>query len=760
VDVCYCEAKHVQSFYASIARGQERDFDCYEDRVLILDEVDALVIDEGPNEAFVYPNKELSRMATSCADMLKKGATPQDLDMLRSLDHPSSQRVCREVVEEWNRGMKMNPGEQFVYSKEIGRYIGLQSGRANPKAWSLALECRNFQDGLSREIMFQERLFVMSRPRVFRKYYRILGLSGSIGSEAERSFLKQTYSASFFEVPPFLKTCRGSPFHEPVPVPLGDLRRAVYVEETPEAQLKRLAEVALTAREKVPVLVIAKDRSHSDFLVEGLRNACRSRGLGGNSHDLVRSLARTLYEADPEQWKENLNRSTLPLGDGQHGGKAWRITVTDPRGGRGTDYRVDFRDVDDAGGLLLIPTMIPTSQRDWTQFLGRTARQDRKGQYCAVLCATDYDKLSRKYKEPLPVRGGLDTIEAVLSWGDREVAERIRKSAALYNCGVRMNELCEIIFSKQQHVLDCPEVRERMVDVCQRHRFMSVQEIDAAFSKILNVEPSTVPTSARDMGRPAEPPGWGVDIPHAAIPKEAFGRKASFSAAPPLAHVQGITAQLNKVEVPRFVVFCIDWSASMMSQDTGKRGETRFGACIDRVQRILQEQVRENDIVSVVGFGASYETSVQPTSRGHDPHRIEKIIGSLKPSTAGGTCFFDAVAHSLRMLKSSEHAPLDSPRWLICLTDGDDIGSRKENENGEVVARMLNEDINKLNMIMITVGKLKANNLRIISSWTDQVARSGGHGQHLSEKDAVSIGKAFEVVAEALAADVGGAIEC
>jgi Mg-chelatase subunit ChlD len=653
----------------------------------------------------------------------------------------------------------MTAGEQFVYSKETGRYIGLQSGRANPKAWSLALECRNFQDGLSREIVFQERLFVMSRPRVFRKYHRILGLSGSIGSEAERKFLGQTYSASFFEVPHFLKTCRGSPFHEPVPAALGVSRRAAYVEDTPEAQLKRLAEVVLTAREKVPVLVIARDRAHSDFLVEGLRSACRVRGLG-NSEDLVRSLARTLYEADPEQWKENLNRSTLPLGDGHHGGSSWRITVTDPRGGRGTDYRVDFKDVDDAGGLLLIPTVIPTSQRDWTQFLGRTARQDRKGQFCAVLCTTDYEKLSRKYKEPLPVKGGLDTIEAVLSWGDREVSDRIRKSAALYNCGMRMNEICEFIFSQQQHLLECPDSREHIVEICQRHRFMSVQEIDEAFKKIGKFDPSVVPTLAKDMGRPAELPGSGADVHNAYIPTETFGRKASLQLwTPPLSDTPH-KAQQVKVEIPRFVVFCLDCSASMMSQDTGKRGETRFGACVDRVQRILREQVREHDIVSILGFGAKLDTSVQPTRRGNDLHRLEGLISNLTPHTAGGTCFFDAVAHSLQMMTSGEHAPPESPRWLICLTDGDDIGSRRENENGEIVARMLDSENDKLNMIMITVGKLKSKNLRIIDSWSDQVARNGGHGQHLSEKDAVSIGKAFEVVAEALAADVGGAIEC
>merc|ERR1719195_1652498 len=168
------------------------------------------------------------------------------------------------MTKEWNRGKQMKAGEEFVYSKEMGRYCSLHAGRANAKDWSLALECRNFQDKLSTEILFQERLFVMSRPRVFRKYHRILGLSGSIGSDAERRFLKETYRAAFFEVPPFLKTCRGSPFHEAIPVGLGLQRRAVYVEATPDAQLARLCEVAFEARENVPVLIIAKDRTLCD----------------------------------------------------------------------------------------------------------------------------------------------------------------------------------------------------------------------------------------------------------------------------------------------------------------------------------------------------------------------------------------------------------------------------------------------------------------------------------------------------------------
>lgn len=37
------------------------------------------------------------------------------------------------------------------------------------------------------QMRWYERLFVMSKPRVFRQYSRILGLSGTIGNEREQA---------------------------------------------------------------------------------------------------------------------------------------------------------------------------------------------------------------------------------------------------------------------------------------------------------------------------------------------------------------------------------------------------------------------------------------------------------------------------------------------------------------------------------------------------------------------------------------------
>eukprot|EP00971_Amphidinium_carterae_P003879 76940-Amphidinium_carterae.1 len=66
-----------------------------------------------------------------------------------------------------------------------------------------------------------------------------------------------------------------------MPAKLGQKRQAVYIEPNPETQFARLTEVVFEARERVPVLVIAKDRAVADHLVDALRHEAKSRGFGG-----------------------------------------------------------------------------------------------------------------------------------------------------------------------------------------------------------------------------------------------------------------------------------------------------------------------------------------------------------------------------------------------------------------------------------------------------------------------------------------------
>jgi len=198
----------------------------------------------------------------------------------------------------------------------------------------------------------------------------------------------------------------------------------------------------------------------------------------------------------------------------------------------------------------------------------------------------------------------------------------------------------------------------------------------------------------------------------------------------------------------------------MMSRDTGTP-LSRFETCVQCVQGILQQQVRDCDFVGVVVFGPSVQLVVPPTAKGQGGAMLQASIAGLRPQMAGGTCFFDAVAQCLHLLKQFRSIPADGRRWLVCLTDGDDLGSQQHNARGELVSRMLaNGPPPNLNLLAVTVGALKAVNVHIINSWVDRVSKAGGVGRHLLERDAATISRAFGVVAECLAKELGGAVEC
>mmetsp|Transcript_102129 Transcript_102129/g.284513 ORF Transcript_102129/g.284513 Transcript_102129/m.284513 type:complete len:199 (-) Transcript_102129:151-747(-) len=197
----------------------------------------------------------------------------------------------------------------------------------------------------------------------------------------------------------------------------------------------------------------------------------------------------------------------------------------------------------------------------------------------------------------------------------------------------------------------------------------------------------------------------------------------------------------------------------MMSRDTGGP-MTRFEMCVKCVQQILQKQVRDQDYTGIVCFGPQVATIVAPTRKDTGSTLLRTKIAGLRPQTAGGTQFFDAVNECLQLLNKSDLSRPDASRWLVCLTDGDDLGSKRDNNQGQLVSRSLDAGVPpNLNMVMITVGALKREMTTTITSWVDKVKSRGGFAQLQSEKDAGNITMAFQVVAECLAAEVGGAVE-
>merc|ERR1711975_205771 len=92
------------------------------------------------------------------------------------------------------------------------------------------------------------------------------------------------------------------------------------------------------------------------------------------------------------------------------------------------------------GGLALILLTIPPQQRDLTQWIGRTARQDRRGQWMAVLNQKDYPNLKLT----------ADTaVSKILSSGEKDTESKVRKIHGQFHRGLRMNEICEVVTKRK-----------------------------------------------------------------------------------------------------------------------------------------------------------------------------------------------------------------------------------------------------------------------------------------------------------------------
>ena len=175
---------------------------------------------------------------------------------------------------------------------------------------------------------------------------------------------------------------------------------------------------------------------------------------------------QSFFELDshgkPSNYGHVVTEATRPL-ESEHG-TMWPITVSDVFGGRGQDYTVTDESVDKAGGILVICAAVAESEREWVQWLGRTARSDRRGQYAVVLLEGEEPLRS------LPGKGGFlarfasgsaqtkqyrpELIRALLDCRDVETKKKLEKDGEDIKSGMRLHELCDRFWSHPSHVFD------------------------------------------------------------------------------------------------------------------------------------------------------------------------------------------------------------------------------------------------------------------------------------------------------------------
>jgi len=702
-DIVYCDAAKLQSHYARIAKNGNANFEAeYSQRVLLLDEVDSLVIDNSPNVPFVYKNDELSRFATQVAARFTAMGSVDG--MART---PSEVRVVQVMQRAWALGMKMVPGQDFLQGAMYNLHVKIENGKADPLAWSLPLECRNFADNRASTIEFREKLFIMSRANVYRKYGALVGLSGSVGNAAEQEYLTRVYRAQVVKVPVFLSTCTGAAYFEAE-------QREVHVCDNEPKQLAKVSEHAFENRLKVPVLIIAGSRKEASRLVRELRHIAESKQL--NPQDVVRDLTRSLYETNPEQFKENLFKVGQSVARGPE--QPFRVSVTDSTGGRGVDYRVTNPQADKHGGLLLIITEVPRVQRDWVQYLGRTGRQDNHGQWSVVLNRGDYAEDEEKHGQRLEASTAVDTI---LRWGNASSEQKISGLRQEYHRGTRMNEICEYVW--QHDLIQQAKDREVLVQLCNNYSNMSISQINQCAAKITGLNPQQVRTVAEEVG-----------------------------SAPRMVRANTLS-QVTKswAGQPRSVLLVVDRSSSMMSQDATLRGtrRSRFDVCRESIMDIFLHHVDDQDSMGLYTFETDVKEVFPLTEKGSQRAKIEEMIKGM-PGPSGLTKFYDAVLTGINQLKDRA-----GPKYLIALTDGDDNMSRSQPQ-GQLVTEAVRAAIPDFNLIVITVGSdVKPLMIEGIKCWCSIVKSTGNIGSYIGAANPAGLGDAFAAVAEMITADEG-----
>ena len=422
----------------------------FPDTVLIVDEVDQLIVDGSPNQAYVKPDAERSAGLSNALDAAAAG--------LRTAPSCVAADLWQRALKAHAEATALRENEPGGFARVGRRAVLLDSHGRHTESWTPALEALNYRL-FGAAPRWLTVFVVQSMPHILSKYDAILGLSGSLGSPAERDYLRVTFRALFVEVPSFLNTCR-----DVVKLPPALIDNTVAVHKTEAAQREAVVRLAGEHSASAPVVIIAASPQHA------------ARTFTELERSAVGARAQLFLEKNPADgtrmdWSALVERATQPI-EGARGARTWRVTVTDYFGGRGHDFRINDEDVDAAGGLVVIATSIPENEREWLQWKGRTARNDRRGRYAVVLCAADAPvnssgellaahrplpppppppHITPPPRPPPPPPAHAHTpelIAALLELRDGATREKLVNLGSNVRRGQRLSELCDAFYAR------------------------------------------------------------------------------------------------------------------------------------------------------------------------------------------------------------------------------------------------------------------------------------------------------------------------
>jgi len=463
-EVVYCTGAEIFS-QCRICQETGQEFeDCVRNAVLIVDEVDGLIIDGDANIQYMYPDETLSFYADHWLRQLENGMKPEaaatsHADPKYEISKEELQLTLQRCRDAYVQAQEAEKGQDFEWRGGQMYMINKSTGLLAVGWWDLWFEIRHWIDTeWQGEVTYKCTKSILCKKRCFTSYSSIFGLTGSLGQSAEQEYLRAQYDAVTFNVPHFLDTCRrddGRPMGKAV---LRHLNKDDILQPDEQTQISKVVNLATQKCLEVPVIIIAKDQA---MVEEVARRLCMQLGdnpdePSADSWGLDQRVIRLLEKpGQPQRFTTLVDLATQPWDCGMTKGRqrSWRITVTTAEGGRGHDYRVSDPSVDEKGGVLLISMWVSWSQREWIQFLGRTARQDHEGQLAVYLNAKSADVDELKTLGVDMSKGafaGNHAIEKILDAGDGKMKAKFEKVSTQIGRGSLLHDLTSRYWRRQK----------------------------------------------------------------------------------------------------------------------------------------------------------------------------------------------------------------------------------------------------------------------------------------------------------------------
>ena len=442
--VCYCLKKDNQKFFSENMQGGKLSL---EKTILIVDEVDDLVVNEKPTVNYTKADADLSPHMQSALKAVASGG-----------ERPP--KVPSEIwyeAKKW-RNVSEKKTEKKDYTKgPDGKFVELVDGKVAkvPKTYGWLTFLNFSQNGTS--ATKQTPFLTMCTPYMYCQYACIFGLTGSVGGDAEKDYIRKTFQAVPFQVPLFLNTCEGAGKSPAV-------NRGFHLLDSDDQMIEKVIALTKEYFVKVPVLIITKGRVKDEMLtiwrkLRGKDGDPKSSPLWQVRPDFTQKSVDMLREMDErgqlesDRWNDVIRDTTLRIGTGTE--SYYSVTVTDIFGGRGHDFNCAEEHANNEGGMLVIATTVPDT-REWIQWTGRTARQDRPGQFVVVMSKEDeiFKKDEEAFKGSWDSRLDADgKIDKILKVQDGDIQGVLQEFSAEQAQGYWLNELCDTYYRGKPHAV-------------------------------------------------------------------------------------------------------------------------------------------------------------------------------------------------------------------------------------------------------------------------------------------------------------------